>query len=175
MRYRPVCQVLISWDTYISLEVVKEHTQTQYDMLKRRREVSRIQTLLLCQKFFAIPYRAVHTLSNYLYTLYYMWAILQRLNCAYSDSRSRLQSTATSQDLSLPSKGHLQSYHQGCGSGSGSWSAWIRINLSCWVRIQIQEGKKDPQKRESKDISCFELLDVLLLRAEAFSCSLGVL
>jgi hypothetical protein len=22
----------------------------------------------------------------------------------------------------------------------------IRINLSCWIRIQIQEGKNDPQK-----------------------------
>ncbi len=34
---------------------------------------------------------------------------------------------------------------QGCESGSGS--AWIRINLSCWVRnrIGIQEGKNYPQ------------------------------
>jgi hypothetical protein len=28
--------------------------------------------------------------------------------------------------------------------GFGSGSAWIRINLSCWIRIQ--EGKNDPQK-----------------------------
>jgi hypothetical protein len=30
--------------------------------------------------------------------------------------------------------------------GFGSGSAWIRINLSCWIRIQ--EGKNDPQKLE---------------------------
>ncbi len=30
---------------------------------------------------------------------------------------------------------------QGCASGS----AWIRINLSSWVRIRIQEAKNDPQ------------------------------
>jgi hypothetical protein len=28
------------------------------------------------------------------------------------------------------------------GKGCGSGSAWIRINLSCWIRIQ--EGKNDP-------------------------------
>ncbi len=32
---------------------------------------------------------------------------------------------------------------QVCGSGS----AWIRINLSCWIRIRIQEGKNDPQNK----------------------------
>ncbi len=32
-------------------------------------------------------------------------------------------------------------YMQGCGSGS----AWIRISLSCWIRIWIQEGKNDLQ------------------------------
>ncbi len=30
--------------------------------------------------------------------------------------------------------------------GFGSGSAWIRINLSCWIRIRIQEGKNEPQK-----------------------------
>jgi hypothetical protein len=39
-----------------------------------------------------------------------------------------------------------------------------------WIRIQ--EGKNDPQKK-SKECSCFEVLDVL--RAEGFSCSLGIL
>ncbi len=36
---------------------------------------------------------------------------------------------------------------QGFGSvsGSASGSAWIRINLSFWIRIRIQEGKNDPQ------------------------------
>jgi hypothetical protein len=24
----------------------------------------------------------------------------------------------------------------------------IRINLSCWIRIRIQEGKNDPQKKK---------------------------
>ncbi len=31
----------------------------------------------------------------------------------------------------------IATYKQGCGSGYG----WIRINLSCWIRIRIQEGK----------------------------------
>ena len=35
------------------------------------------------------------------------------------------------------------------GFGSGSGSAWIRVNLSCWIRIRIQEGKND-QKRKKK-------------------------
>jgi hypothetical protein len=35
---------------------------------------------------------------------------------------------------------------QGFGSGSVSRYAWIRINLSCWIRTRIQEGKNDPQK-----------------------------
>jgi hypothetical protein len=26
------------------------------------------------------------------------------------------------------------------------WAAWIRINLSCWIRIGIQKGKNNPQK-----------------------------
>ncbi len=30
--------------------------------------------------------------------------------------------------------------------GFGSGSAWIRINLNCWIRIRIQEGKNGPQK-----------------------------
>jgi hypothetical protein len=56
--------------------------------------------------------------------------------------------------------------NQGCGSGS----AWIRINLSCWIRIRIQiadpvpdpGGQKLPTKIEkSTEFSCFEVLDVL--------------
>jgi hypothetical protein len=46
---------------------------------------------------------------------------------------------------------------QGCGSGS----AWVRINLSCWIRIRIQEGKMTQKYRKSKEFSCFEVLDVL--------------
>ncbi len=52
--------------------------------------------------------------------------------------------------------------------GSGSGSAWIRINLSCWIRIRIQiadpdsGGQKCPTKIEkSTEFSCFEVLDVL--------------
>jgi hypothetical protein len=37
----------------------------------------------------------------------------------------------------------------------GFESAWIRINLSCW--ILIQEAKNDPKIEKSKRISCFEL------------------
>jgi hypothetical protein len=33
-------------------------------------------------------------------------------------------------------------YVQGFGSVSGS--AWIRINLSCWIRIRIQIADPDP-------------------------------
>jgi hypothetical protein len=32
---------------------------------------------------------------------------------------------------------------QGFGSGSVSGSAWIRINLSCWIRIRIQIADPD--------------------------------
>jgi hypothetical protein len=62
--------------------------------------------------------------------------------------------------------------------GFGSGSAWIRINLSCWIRIRIQiadpdpGGQKLPQKIEKRtefSSGCS------LLRAEGFSCSLGVL
>jgi hypothetical protein len=38
-----------------------------------------------------------------------------------------------------PSSQAESPFQQGCGSGS----AWIRINLSCWIRIQ--EGINDPQ------------------------------
>jgi hypothetical protein len=41
-----------------------------------------------------------------------------------------------------------------CDQGFLSGSAWIRINLSCW--IWIQEGKMLPTKiGKSKEISCF--------------------
>ncbi len=47
----------------------------------------------------------------------------------------------------------------------------IRINLSWWIRIQ--EGKNDPKKIEKKDR--IFIFWSSLLRAEGFSCSLGVL
>ena len=34
--------------------------------------------------------------------------------------------------------------NQGFGSGSVSESAWIRIILSCWIRIRIQIADPDP-------------------------------
>ncbi len=62
-------------------------------------------------------------------------------------------------------------FWQGCGSGS----AWIRINLSCWIRIRIQEGKNDPKNRKKYRIFMFWSAGCSLLRAKGFSCSLGVL
>jgi hypothetical protein len=57
---------------------------------------------------------------------------------------------------------------QGVGSGSVSGSAWIRINLSCWIRIRIQIADPDPggqnlpKKIENRaEFSSFEVLDVL--------------
>ncbi len=69
---------------------------------------------------------------------------------------------------------YLLAYYQGFGSGS----AWIRINLGCWIRIHEREKwptvtEKSPTITEkSKEISRSEVLDV---RAEGFSCSLCVL
>jgi hypothetical protein len=31
-----------------------------------------------------------------------------------------------------------------------------------WIRIRIQGSKNQPQERKSEEVSCFELLDVLL-------------
>ncbi len=45
--------------------------------------------------------------------------------------------------------------------GFGSGSAWIRFNLSCWIRIRIQEGKNDQKIEKKTDFSSFEVLDVL--------------
>ncbi len=44
----------------------------------------------------------------------------------------------------LPGSGWQKSTGSRCRCGFGSESAWIRINLSCWIRIRIQEGKNDP-------------------------------
>ncbi len=76
--------------------------------------------------------------------------------------------------------------------GFGSGSAWIRINLSCWIRIRIQIADPDPnpdsncgsgsgrakvthKNREKSRIFVFLSTGCPLLRAEGFSCSLGVL
>jgi hypothetical protein len=53
---------------------------------------------------------------------------------------------------------------QGCGSVSGSGSAWIRINLSCWIWIRIQEGKNDPQKK--KKVKKFHVLNCWMFSFE---------
>jgi hypothetical protein len=67
---------------------------------------------------------------------------------------------------SLPFIFSLHTFSQGFGSVSGS--AWIRINLSYWIRIRIQiadpdpGGKKWPTKIEkSTEFSFFQVLDVL--------------
>jgi len=57
----------------------------------------------------------------------------------------------------------------------------IRINLSCWIRIRIQiadpdpGGQKWPTNRKKYRIFMFWSARCSLLRAEGFSCSLGVL
>ncbi len=67
---------------------------------------------------------------------------------------------------------------QCCGQGCGSGSAWIRINLICWIRIRIRiqiadpdpdlGGQKWPTKiGKSTEFSCFEVLDVLFWGLEA--------
>jgi hypothetical protein len=69
-----------------------------------------------------------------------------------------------------PSPPANMSYRQGCGSISGS--AWIRINLSCWIRIQ---GCKNDLQMYKK-VKNFHVLKcwMFFLRAEGFSCSLCV-
>ncbi len=70
---------------------------------------------------------------------------------------------------------NLIHFDQGFGSGSVSGSAWIRINLSCWIRIRIQEGKNDPKNRKKDRIFILWSAGCSLLGAEGFSCSLGIL
>ncbi len=43
----------------------------------------------------------------------------------------------------------------------------IRINLSCWIRIRIKEGKNDPQKKEKGKKFHVWIAGCSLLRAEA--------
>jgi hypothetical protein len=46
--------------------------------------------------------------------------------------------------LGTPKGGYLLDNKQ--DANPGLWiRIWICINLSCWIRIRIQEGKKDPQ------------------------------
>ncbi len=63
-------------------------------------------------------------------------------------------------------------------SVSGCGSAWIRINLICWIRIRIRiqiadpdpvpGGQNDPHIIEkSPEFSCFSVLDVLFWRLMA--------
>jgi hypothetical protein len=44
--------------------------------------------------------------------------------------------------------------------GSGTGSAWIRIEVDWLHRIRIPMGKNDTQKK-SEEMHCFEVLDVL--------------
>ncbi len=55
-------------------------------------------------------------------------------------------------------------------AGSGSGSAFKKR-----IRIRIQEGKNDPKNRKKYRIFKFWSAGCSLLRAEGFSCSLGVL
>ena len=61
------------------------------------------------------------------------------------------------------------------GFGSVSGSAWIPVNLSCWIRIRIQEEKNGPKNRKKSRIFMFLSTGCSLLRADSFSCSLGIL
>ncbi len=59
----------------------------------------------------------------------------------------------------------VQTFKQCCGSGSGTGSVFNRVCGSgsvSGIRIRIQEGKNDPQKKENiGKSSCFEVLDGL--------------
>ncbi len=58
-----------------------------------------------------------------------------------------------------------------CGQDCGSRSAWIRINLSCWIRIRIQEGKKKwPTKK--KKVKKFHVLNCWMFSFEGLKASL---
>ncbi len=79
---------------------------------------------------------------------------------------------------------HSAIFHAACSSEARvltSGSAWIGINLTCWIRIRIQILNADPDPGEqkwptktgkSKDFSCFEVLDVLFggLNASPVAC-----
>jgi hypothetical protein len=56
------------------------------------------------------------------------------------------------------------------GFGSGSGSTWIRINLSCGSR----RAKMTHKNKKKSRIFMFLSTGCSLLRAEGFSCSLGV-
>ncbi len=66
---------------------------------------------------------------------------------------------------------------QGCGSGSALiWVAGSGSAFKLRIRIRIQEGKKMTHKNRKKyRIFMFWSARCSLLRAEGFSCSLGVL
>ncbi len=75
-----------------------------------------------------------------------------------------------------------KSANQGFGSGSVSGSALIWAVGSgsgsaykLRIRIRIQEGKNDPKNWKKDRILIFWIAGCSLLRAEGFSCSLGVL
>jgi hypothetical protein len=82
--------------------------------------------------------------------------------------------------LSLEYNVHVH-WLQGFGSVSGSGSACIRSNLSCWIRIHIQIVDPDPRwqnwtkkMKQRIEFSSFGA-GCSLLRPEGFSCSFGVL
>ena len=51
----------------------------------------------------------------------------------------------------LKGKPFLDFYFSNHGCGSVSGSAWIRINLSCWIRIRIQIADADPDPGGQND------------------------
>jgi hypothetical protein len=74
----------------------------------------------------------------------------------------------------------LQILMQGFGSVSGSgsaliWAAGSGYGSAYKFRIRIQEGKNDPKNWKKDRIFIFWSARCSLLRAEGFSCSLGLL
>jgi hypothetical protein len=62
--------------------------------------------------------------------------------------KNKLEVHNTAFYTQVPGSGTLA---QGCGSGS----VWILINLSCWIRIRIQEGKNNHKYRKKLRIFMF--------------------
>jgi hypothetical protein len=60
--------------------------------------------------------------------------------------------------------------YQGFRSGSGSHGSAFKLR----IRIRIQEGKKTHKNGKKPEFSCFLSTGCSLLRAEGFSCSLGI-
>jgi hypothetical protein len=95
----------------------------------------------------------------------YVWLpwLMGKVSTFYQGG-AHVQSRANSFYINL---GSFQGFRSGSVSGSGS--AWIHINLSCW------RAKMTHKNRKKSRILMFLSTGCSLLKAEGFSCSLGVL